>query len=165
MQHRDFASNYRENFLEWWSNITLIRWNMTNPFQKNPIIHQETHHCCCERLRTRWWLWGKKVAFGIVLTGMPQKSTPTIGTSAFVSLKLSFCDTHIWQPHFWHLFCVSPTISMSMLKSWLSQERTCGFVCPPKSKHTLCGPAGGGLSGDILDIATTIELSQQLLLF
>ena len=25
MQHRDFASNYRENFLEWWSNITLIR--------------------------------------------------------------------------------------------------------------------------------------------
>ena len=26
MQHRDFASNYRENFLEWWSNITLIRW-------------------------------------------------------------------------------------------------------------------------------------------
>ena len=25
MQHRDFASNYRENFLEWWSNITLVR--------------------------------------------------------------------------------------------------------------------------------------------
>merc|ERR1712227_319261 len=25
MQHRDFASNYRENFLEGWSNITLIR--------------------------------------------------------------------------------------------------------------------------------------------
>jgi len=25
MQHRDFASNYKENFLEWWSNITLIR--------------------------------------------------------------------------------------------------------------------------------------------
>merc|ERR1711982_323454 len=25
MQHRDFASNYRENFLAWWSNITLVR--------------------------------------------------------------------------------------------------------------------------------------------
>jgi len=25
MQNRDFASNYRENFLEWWSNITLVR--------------------------------------------------------------------------------------------------------------------------------------------
>merc|ERR1719145_5616 len=25
MQHRDFASNYRENFLDWWSNITLVR--------------------------------------------------------------------------------------------------------------------------------------------
>merc|ERR1712112_13200 len=25
MQDRDFASNYRENFLEWWSNITLVR--------------------------------------------------------------------------------------------------------------------------------------------
>ena len=30
MQHRDFASNYRENFLEWWSNITLIRWTKYN---------------------------------------------------------------------------------------------------------------------------------------
>ena len=26
MQHRTFASNYRENFLEWWSNITLVRY-------------------------------------------------------------------------------------------------------------------------------------------
>merc|ERR1712179_124900 len=25
MQNRDFASNYRENFLAWWSNITLVR--------------------------------------------------------------------------------------------------------------------------------------------
>merc|ERR1712133_175633 len=25
MQNRDFASNYRENFLDWWSNITLVR--------------------------------------------------------------------------------------------------------------------------------------------
>lgn len=25
MQNRDFASNYRENFLEWWSNVTLVR--------------------------------------------------------------------------------------------------------------------------------------------
>merc|ERR1711872_840275 len=25
MQNRDFASNYRENFMGWWSNITLIR--------------------------------------------------------------------------------------------------------------------------------------------
>ena len=25
MQNRDFASNYKENFLEWWSNITLVR--------------------------------------------------------------------------------------------------------------------------------------------
>ena len=25
MQHRDFQSNYKENFLEWWSNITLVR--------------------------------------------------------------------------------------------------------------------------------------------
>merc|ERR1711962_1085047 len=25
MVDRDFASNYRENFLEWWSNITLVR--------------------------------------------------------------------------------------------------------------------------------------------
>lgn len=39
MQHRDFASNYRENFLEWWSNITL-----------------ETYRCCSEWLCTWWWL-------------------------------------------------------------------------------------------------------------
>jgi len=25
MQNRDFQSNYKENFLEWWSNITLVR--------------------------------------------------------------------------------------------------------------------------------------------
>jgi len=25
MQNRDFQSNYRENFLDWWSNITLVR--------------------------------------------------------------------------------------------------------------------------------------------
>ena len=25
MQHRDFQSNYKENFLDWWSNITLVR--------------------------------------------------------------------------------------------------------------------------------------------
>jgi len=25
MQHKDFQSNYKENFLEWWSNITLVR--------------------------------------------------------------------------------------------------------------------------------------------
>merc|ERR1712066_365549 len=25
MQNRDFQSNYKENFLEWWSNITLMR--------------------------------------------------------------------------------------------------------------------------------------------
>ena len=25
MQNRDFQSNYKENFLDWWSNITLVR--------------------------------------------------------------------------------------------------------------------------------------------
>ena len=25
MQHRDFQSNYKENFLDWWNNITLVR--------------------------------------------------------------------------------------------------------------------------------------------
>ena len=25
MQNRDFASNYKENFPEWWKNITLVR--------------------------------------------------------------------------------------------------------------------------------------------
>ena len=24
-KYRDFQSNYKENFLEWWSNITLVR--------------------------------------------------------------------------------------------------------------------------------------------
>ena len=25
MQNRDFQSNYKENFLDWWNNITLVR--------------------------------------------------------------------------------------------------------------------------------------------
>ncbi len=25
MQHRDFQSNYKETFLDWWNNITLVR--------------------------------------------------------------------------------------------------------------------------------------------